>query len=52
MKFRYKYIITSCRAWRRSDEEANTLFSNAEYKVGDIIYLDGLAWYVEEVSVL
>lgn len=47
--FSHEYIITSERAWRRSDEERNTIYSNQFLNVGDIITLDGIKWTVEEV---
>ena len=43
------YIITSERANRRNDEYRNELYSDAEDTVGQMIELDGLAWFVEEV---
>ena len=48
-EYKHEYIITSDRAWRRSDEEGCTLLSDKEYQVGDIIYREGHYWYVEEV---
>ena len=48
-EFEHEYIITSCRAHRRNDEYRNTLYSNRSLVVGQTIYLDGLAWEVEEV---
>lgn len=48
-QFKHVYIITSERAYRRNDEYRNELRSNKEYQVGDIIILDGLEWFVEEV---
>lgn len=46
---KYEYIITSERAYRRNDEYRNTLHSDRELKVGDVITLDGLDWTVDEV---
>lgn len=48
-EYSYKYLITSERAYRRSDEEDNVFHSNNQYKVGDVIILDGLRWTVTEV---
>ena len=45
------YIITSERAAKRSDEYRNTLYSENEYSVGDIVTLDGLKWTVEDIVV-
>lgn len=45
----HKYLITSERAYRRSDEEDNLLQSREIYKVGETIILDGLRWTVTEV---
>lgn len=47
---KYVYIITSSRAYRRSDEYRNTFYSDSEYKVGDVIELDGLDWFVKEAA--
>lgn len=49
MKYRAHYIITSERANRRNDEYRNDLYSNRILNVGDTIYLDGLAWTVDEI---
>lgn len=46
---KYTYIITSMRAHRRNDEYRNKLYSDNEYKVGEVLILDGLGWIVEEV---
>ena len=46
--FKYTYIITSERADYRNDEARNELKSNCERRVGDVIYLDGIAWTIEE----
>ena len=43
------YIISSTRANKRPDEYRNTLYSENEYQVGDIIPLDGLKWVVEDI---
>lgn len=45
------YIITSERAGKRADEYRNTLFSENEYNVGDIVKIDGLNWRIEDVVV-
>ena len=42
-----EYIITSER--RRSDEIQNEFYSYNIYDVGDVIILDGIRWYIEEV---
>lgn len=49
MNRKHEYIITSIRAYRRSDESRNRLYSDHEYKVGEEIVLDGLIWIVDEV---
>lgn len=46
---KYTYIITSERAYRRNDEIDNELMSDHEYKVGQVIELDGLNWTVTVV---
>lgn len=46
--YKYTYIITSERAHRRNEEYRNELRSNCERNVGDVIYLDGLAWTIED----
>ena len=43
------YIISSERANRRNDEFQNELHTKRELEVGDVIQLDGLNWFVEEV---
>lgn len=48
-KYRAHYIITSERAHRRNDEYRNDLYSNRILNVGDTIFLDGLAWTVDEI---
>ena len=49
-EFKYVYIISSERAYRRNDEYRNELYSNEERKVGDTVVLDGLKWRVEEIK--
>lgn len=49
MNFKHEYIITSERAYRRSDEFENTFYSDKVYEVGDVIELDGLRWTVDKV---
>ena len=48
-KYRAKYIISSERANRRSDEYRNEFYTNQILDVGDSIELDGLTWYVDEI---
>ena len=45
----HMYLITSERANRRNDEKDNLLKSFNEYKVGQVIVLDGLKWTVTKV---
>lgn len=45
-EFKYTYTITSERAYRRNDEIDNELRSNNEYRIGQVIELDGLNWTV------
>ena len=45
----HKYLITSERANRRPDERDNLLQSYNEYKVGQVIVLDGLKWTVTRI---
>ena len=47
--YRAKYIISSERANRRSDEYRIEFYTNRILEVGDSIELDGLTWYVDEV---
>ena len=47
--YRAKYIISSERASRRSDEYRIEFYTNRILEVGDSIELDGLTWYVDEV---
>lgn len=49
MAYTYTYLITSERAYRRSDEVRNKFETTRFLKVGDVIELDGLKWLVEEV---
>ena len=46
---KYTYIASSERAYRRNDEADNRIYSNAEYKVGDTMILDGLRWTITGV---
>ena len=41
------YIITSERYF--SDEIGNEFYSDSEYKVNDIIILDGIKWFIDKV---
>lgn len=45
---KYKYLITSERAWRRSDERENVFTTNKKYEIGDVIELDGIKWTIED----
>ena len=47
--YRAKYIISSIRANRRSDEYRVEFYTNRILEAGDSIELDGLTWYVDEV---
>lgn len=49
MNYKYEYIISSERCYRRSDETDCSFYSNNEYKVGDQIEMDGIMWTVNEV---
>ncbi len=46
---RKTYLITSERAYRRVDEIRNYFTSTNDYKVGDVIILDGIRWRIEEI---
>lgn len=48
-EYKHTYLITSERAYRRSDEEDNLFTSANKYNVGDEIILDGLTWTVTKI---
>lgn len=48
-EYKHEYIMSSERAYRRNDEERNTIYSNKVLQVGDVIWLDGIRWFVDEV---
>ena len=46
---KHEYIVSSERAYRRDDEYRVSIYTDAVYKVGDEMKVDGLIWTVEEV---
>ena len=48
-KYKAKYIVSSERSNRRSDEDHVELYSDKILDVGDSFEMDGLTWYVDEV---
>lgn len=43
----HEYVITSQRGFW--DETDNTFYTDKEYKIGDLIVLDGIVWEVVAV---
>lgn len=48
-KIMRKYLMSSERADRRSDERDNVFETAQELKVGDVFIFDGLRWFVTAV---
>lgn len=44
-----RYLMSSERADRRSDERDNVFETAQELKVGDVFIFDGLRWFVTAV---
>lgn len=49
-EYKYVYIISSERSAHRNDELHQKMYSDSVRHVGDTIYLDGIAWTIEEVQ--
>lgn len=41
-----RYLISSERADRRNDERDCEFRTTKEYKLGDVVTLDGLRWFI------
>ena len=46
---KHKYVVSSERAYRRSDEAHVTIWSDAKWEVGDELKVGGIIWTIEEV---
>lgn len=50
-KYKYVYTISSERANSHKNELHQKMYSDVIRHVGDVIYLNDLAWTIEEVQV-